>query len=226
MRMVLHQCRRSCLEAPVYEVLEARGGTVTPSPPTTTTSSNCGSSQTSSDLYSEIPPLSTTDSPSRAPVVTTNTTTIPSLPSFYDVIRPHDEDTGAGTAAMGERESTTESEMSERVKEEKEREKCVGGTTAGSCKKAHEPNGGNVYEITDQKSGGEGNLYESVSDPFSLLEASGEYSTLEQRRGYATLEPYMGTGGTLRLKQLGKREEKEVGEGGAKEEEEYAHLNH
>ena len=225
MRMVLHQCRRSCLEAPVYEVLEARGGTVTPSPPTTTTSSNCGSSQTSSDLYSEIPPLSATDSPSRAPVVTTNTT-IPSLPSFYDVIRPHDKDTGAGTAAMGERESTTEPEMSERVKEEREREKCVGGTTAGSCKKAHEPNGGNVYEITDQKSGGEGNLYESVSDPFSLLEASGEYSTLEQRRGYATLEPYMGTGGTLRLKQLGKREEKEVGEGGAKEEEEYAHLNH
>ena len=213
----------SSLEAPVYEVLEARGGTVTPSPPTTTTSSNCGSSQTSCDLYSEIPPLSATDSPSRAPAVTTNTT-IPSLPSFYDVIRPHDEDADVGTSAMGE--STTESEMGEGVKEEMEREKCDGGTTAGSCEKTHEPNRGNVYERTDQKSGGEGNLYESVSDPFSSLEASGEYSTLERRREYATLEPYTGTGGTLRLKQLGKREDEEMGERGAKEEEQYAHLNH
>ena len=200
----------------MYEVLEARGGTVTP---TTTSSSNYSSSSaTSCDLYSEIPPLSAPVSPSTYPPPTT--TTLPSLPSFYDVIRPHDDTNSDTFSATGERESD------EKEKGEGEGEKCA---SAGSTRKPQQKSG-NAYEETDKKSsGGESNLYESVSDPFSLLEASGEYSTLERRRGYATLEPYTGTGGTLRLKQLGKKveDEAEEGERGAVEDEEkYAHLNH
>ena len=196
------------MENPVYEVLETRGGTATPSPPTT--SSNCSSSHTTCDLYSEIPPLSASGSPTRAPPPTTNTTTtIPSLPSFYDVIRPHEEegDDVVETSSTGERE---EGEG-----------KGEGNDCGCSVEKAQ----GNVYDEQTGSKSRESNLYESVSDPFSSLDASGEYSTLERRRGYATLEPYTGTGGTLRLKQLGKKEE-ESGKGGAREDEEYAHLNH
>ena len=212
------------MENPVYEVLETRGGTATPSPPTT--SSNCSSSRTSCDLYSEIPPLSASGSPTRAPPP--STTTIPSLPSFYDVIRPHEEegDDVVETSSTGEREEGEgkgEREEGEGKGEREEEGEGKGEGNDGRC--SGEKAQGNVYDEQTGSKSRESNLYESVSDPFSSLDASGEYSTLERRRGYATLEPYTGTGGTLRLKQLGKKEE-ESGKGGAGEDEEYAHLNH
>ena len=185
----------------MYEVLETRRGSGTQSPPTNTTTlaSSSSSSHTSCDLYSEIPPLSASASPSRGPPPST-------LPSFYDVIRPHEN-----------LETDASSTDNLTGGEEREGEKLEIPKKAQSEVNDEE----NLYEET-QPTTRESNLYESVSDPFSSLEGSGEYSILERRRGYATLEPYTGVGGTLRMKQLAREGE---GKGGG-EEEEYAHLNH
>ena len=180
----------------MYEALQDRAGTSTPSP--TSSSSNSNSCRTSSELYSEIPPLA---APSGGP-----------LPSFYDVIRPHGDDGNNHDDA----ESSVTGDLGEGVREGEEKGDDNQDTQAKSVKSGP----GNQYEMTRPTSSGAGvNLYETVSDPFSSLEGSGEYSTLERRGGYATLEPYTG-GGTLIMKQLGREQEED------KEEEQYAHLHH
>ena len=183
----------------MYEVLTDRvaAGTATPTPHTSSSSPSTSSSSchTSTELYSEIPSLSTTASPARSAALDT-------LPSFYDVIRPHGDPGEGVTSEEGEEGESEE----------------IGDDDTTTQPKSGE---GNLYEFTQPQSCHESNLYESVKDPFSSLDGSGEYSTLERRRGYATLEPYTGTG-TLRMKQLKKEDEEEQG----KEDEQYAHLYH
>lgn len=62
----------------------------------------------------------------------------------------------------------------------------------------------------------ETNVYESLPDPFPGQDEEEEYSSLDRRRNYATLEPYTGSGAPR----------KEIAQYQGEEEEEYAHLHH
>lgn len=113
------------------------------------------------------------------------------LPSFYDIVRLPAPLPGA---RVGEDEERVERGGSE----------CDDGVV---CSKK-------------RRSVAEGNLYESLSDPVTCLDEKGDYSSLDRRREYATLEPYTGSRTTRNGLRLGQHtKESDI-------EEEYAHLHH
>ena len=119
------------------------------------------------------------------------------LPSFYDIVRPPAPlpgTRGGGDSCGGE--GCMEGEGIE----------CDGVTCS-----------------MQRQSLAEGNVYETLSDPVSCLDEKGDYSSLERRRGYATLEPYIGSPITPRI---GLRLGQYVKECEQEDEEEYAHLHH
>ena len=121
------------------------------------------------------------------------------LPSFYDVVRLP---TVQGDAQVMANDGDGEG------KEEREEE---------GNKKVKGSNG-----VLDNKSrpAVEANMYATLTDcPVSCQDENGDYSSLERRRGYATLEPYTGT--LTHHSVVEKKTEKTE-----KEDEEYAHLHH
>ena len=151
-----------------------------------------------------------------------------SLPSFYDVIRPHvveseeEIEEGEDEEQRGEEEGGINNDRGndEMKGEDGEGEKSENCRSMEYCCEQLPPSEVAPTEITNM------NLYETVLDKVPYGNEKDNYSTLERRQGsYATLEPYTGGGGggTLRLKQIEKKSGEENGLG---DNQEYSHLHH
>lgn len=157
--------------------------------PVSSSSTSGISHRTTSELYTEIPPLA---SP--------NTTV--TLPSFYDVIRPFASEVDGATG--GDALENHHTEIVQKNSEASVR-KFEGASTQRDCE--HD---GIAQERIPSYA--ETNLYEVLSDPPSCLDKDGGYSSLDHRWEYATLEPYTGSRSLKRKDIVQYQKEKEDNE--------------